>query len=379
LSWQRFRLLNLPGRIFAANQPVQVSVPQAEAPREPWWGGPRFMLEPWLDAYGCLTWRAGDSRGEYAVASRQPFDDPALLSRAASGYDATYFEPYLQVTAQARLELEPLVKQLTAGSDTSYAKVAVLKRYVEEHCLYSLTGGAAPRDRDSVAWFLGDARKGACDLFSSSLAILCRLAGVPARVVTGFATGQYDHERGVYVVKGTDAHAWVEVFFRGHGWVTFDPQATELYAEQSLTDLLTGGYWKLAVWETVRQTLLYMGAALILVLAVAALVDPLAALRRLAPSSPRSQLGRLSAEYSALYSLLARRCGLKLTAAQTPQEAMAAIGAAASRRLLLAPEELLALNDRFYRVRYAREVPFAEVAALRAELRELRRKLRRRH
>ena len=55
------------------------------------------------------------------------------------------------------------------------------------------------------------------------MALLLRMAGVPARVVTGFSSGSLDTKTKEYVVRDLDAHSWVEVWFRGIGWVTFDP------------------------------------------------------------------------------------------------------------------------------------------------------------
>src|SRR5262249_13721566 len=54
-------------------------------------------------------------------------------------------------------------------------------------------------------------------------ALLLRMAGIPARVATGFSTGAIDTQTGEYVVRDFDAHSWVEVFYPGWGWVTFDP------------------------------------------------------------------------------------------------------------------------------------------------------------
>ena len=55
------------------------------------------------------------------------------------------------------------------------------------------------------------------------MALLLRMAGVPTRVVTGFTSGSLDTKTKEYVVRDLDAHSWVEVWYRGIGWVTFDP------------------------------------------------------------------------------------------------------------------------------------------------------------
>ncbi len=80
-----------------------------------------------------------------------------------------------------------------------------------------------PREAYTLEGFLFDAKLGYCQQFSGSMALLLRMAGVPARVVTGFTSGSLDSNTREYVVRDLDAHSWVEVWYAGIGWVTFDP------------------------------------------------------------------------------------------------------------------------------------------------------------
>jgi transglutaminase-like putative cysteine protease len=79
--------------------------------------------------------------------------------------------------------------------------------------------------RDGVDEFLFDEKKGYCQHFSSSFVVLMRAAGIPARVVTGFAGGIRNPIGDYWVVRNMDAHAWAEVWFAGRGWVRVDPTA----------------------------------------------------------------------------------------------------------------------------------------------------------
>lgn len=79
--------------------------------------------------------------------------------------------------------------------------------------------------RDAVDQFLFDTRQGYCEHFSSAYTVLMRAAGIPARVVTGYAGGYRNPFGGYWVVRRMDAHAWVEVWLQGHGWVRVDPTA----------------------------------------------------------------------------------------------------------------------------------------------------------
>jgi Transglutaminase-like superfamily/Domain of unknown function (DUF4129) len=74
-----------------------------------------------------------------------------------------------------------------------------------------------------VEYFLFEQQRGYCEQFSSSLAVMARSQGIPARVATGYAPGEYNPFTGLYDVRASDAHAWVEVYFPQYGWTTFDP------------------------------------------------------------------------------------------------------------------------------------------------------------
>jgi hypothetical protein len=81
---------------------------------------------------------------------------------------------------------------------------------------------------------------GYCQHFAGAAALLLRLAGVPARMVSGFATGV--PRRGRFEVRDVDAHAWIEVYFEGYGWVPFNPTpAAAPAAVPRALDLLAAG------------------------------------------------------------------------------------------------------------------------------------------
>lgn len=377
-SWrvnvQRFVVSSRNGLIFAAAQPVALRAFETSS------GSPasRFIA-PVVDPYGCLSWAfgSGGSRSDYWVSSHEPVNDPTSLRAAFADYSATSFEPYLQVPAVTRAALGPLVTRLTTGATTPYDKVLALQKYVEDTCLYTLDAPAAPRGagQDAVDWFLNRSQRGACDLFSSSVAVMARIAGVPARVATGYASGEYDHESRSFIVRGRDAHAWAEVYFHGHGWVTFDPQARVRYEEQSLAELLTGSHWRLGLREVAHETFLFILIAVIALVALAAFVDPTQLMQRFFARKSQSPLARLSAEYQAFYTLLMRKSGLPPSAAMTPQEAVAAI-LNAPPKLRLDRRRLMAINERFYHLRYSDDASFEELARLRQELRALRQHLK---
>jgi transglutaminase-like putative cysteine protease len=93
-----------------------------------------------------------------------------------------------------------------------------------------------PRAAQNLDGFLFDAHTGYCQQYSGAMTLLLRMAGIPARVATGFSTGAIDTKTGEYVVRDFDAHSWVEVFYPGWGWVTFDPTPAQSPARSQPSD-----------------------------------------------------------------------------------------------------------------------------------------------
>ena len=77
--------------------------------------------------------------------------------------------------------------------------------------------------KDPIANFLFERKQGHCEYFASSMAVMLRTLGIPSRVVNGFRSDEFNDLTGNYVVRAKDAHAWVEAYFPGYGWQTFDP------------------------------------------------------------------------------------------------------------------------------------------------------------
>ncbi|MGB0221076.1 MAG: transglutaminase TgpA family protein [Sinimarinibacterium flocculans] len=106
--------------------------------------------------------------------------------------------------------------------DLDYAR-AILRIFREQPYVYTLQPPAL--GRHSVDEFLFDTRRGFCEHYSSAFAVLMRAAGVPSRVVTGYQGGQLNEFGGYYVVRQSDAHAWVEIWVAPDGWIRIDPTA----------------------------------------------------------------------------------------------------------------------------------------------------------
>jgi transglutaminase-like putative cysteine protease len=115
-----------------------------------------------------------------------------------------------------------LARRLAAGARTEWEIVTRVERYLLGGRRFRYTTDVAPPGPQPLVDFLLRTHAGYCQHFAGAAALLLRLAGVPARVVTGFATGK---RVGIdrYIVRDLDAHEWIEVYFEGYGWVPFNP------------------------------------------------------------------------------------------------------------------------------------------------------------
>ena len=100
----------------------------------------------------------------------------------------------------------------------------VLTHFNQEPFSYSLT--VPVLGRQPVDEFLFEARTGYCEHYASAFAVMMRLAGIPARVVTGYLGGWYNPLGDYVLVRQSDAHAWTEVWLSGEGWTRVDPTAS---------------------------------------------------------------------------------------------------------------------------------------------------------
>lgn len=133
--------------------------------------------------------------------------------------------PYPQVAALAQF--------VTAGATNTYDRVQDLISWIGANTRYSTDIPPLPRGADTVDEFLFGDRVGFCEQISTSLAVMLRSLGVPAREVVGYVPGAYNPVTDLYDVRADDAHAWVQVWFPGYGWQSFDPTAVVPLANPS--------------------------------------------------------------------------------------------------------------------------------------------------
>ncbi len=130
-------------------------------------------------------------------------------------------EAYLQLP-QHDPKIALLAREVTAGRRSDQDKATALEHYLSTNYGYTLQLLNDPVP-DPLANFLFVRRKGHCEYFASAMAVMLRTIGIPSRVVTGFQSGTFNPMTGWHIIRGSDAHSWVEAYVPDYGWTTFDP------------------------------------------------------------------------------------------------------------------------------------------------------------
>ncbi|MDX2185950.1 MAG: transglutaminaseTgpA domain-containing protein [Opitutaceae bacterium] len=147
---------------------------------------------------------------------------------------------YLQlpVDGEQRQQLEMLAESLRPQESPAEAAafVSAASRWLRANHGYSLEMTLPPGTGDPLLRWLNSREPGHCELFAGSLVMLCRAAGIPARMVAGFAGGEWNED--YVIVRNSDAHAWVEYLDRGE-WVRTDPTQGEAGEARAPGDALT--------------------------------------------------------------------------------------------------------------------------------------------
>ena len=168
--------------------------------------------------------------GDHYTARADVLADRTMLRRvledAAQREDPAFEEAqgmYTGLPNSIDPDVYALTYSLTNGMTSPYDEIQAILFYLQNNCAYTLDVDYPPRDRDFVSYFLLDSREGYCSYFASAMAVMCRIVGIPARYVEGYYASP--DGTGAAILTGKDAHAWVEVYFRGFGWMEFDPTA----------------------------------------------------------------------------------------------------------------------------------------------------------
>ncbi len=166
--------------------------------------------------------RQGD---RYKVVSRVSNADAQSLRTASTNYPDWIEETFLQLPDTITPETVALAEELTADYNNPFDKAIAVRDWLRANIDYNDQIPAPPEDAEPVHHILFVTREGYCNYYASAMAVMLRSQGVPSRVVSGYAQGEFDDETNSYRVRASNAHTWVEVFFPAYGWIQFEPTA----------------------------------------------------------------------------------------------------------------------------------------------------------
>ncbi len=180
------------------------------------------------DAFALLKPGREKKYSAYSLLARP---DEALLRSAQGEYPNWVAQRYLALPDGLPPRVRELAERLTADQPTPYDQAQAIESYLRQ-IPYTLELPEPPLERDIVDYFLFELQQGYCDYYASSMVVLARAAGLPARLVVGYASGSYDPQKAVYRISEADGHSWPEVYFNGIGWVEFEPTAARAQIER---------------------------------------------------------------------------------------------------------------------------------------------------
>jgi hypothetical protein len=192
---------------FLASTPIQVN------------GG--YIDDITVSADGSVT-RNEDAGAIQLYGGEADQNDPTPLVRNSTSQDyPSLVRQYLGLPPFLDPRIRALAADVAASAPSNYARARAIETYLSRNLGYTLD--LPGEEADPLAHFLFERKKGHCEYFASSMAIMLRTLNVPARVVNGFRGGEYNDVNHTYIIRARDAHSWVEVYFPEYGWMTFDP------------------------------------------------------------------------------------------------------------------------------------------------------------
>lgn len=157
-----------------------------------------------------------------------------LMKTTAVDYSqvsSEFMKQYTQLPGKLPARIKELAQKITAGKNSWFEKAKAIESYFSSpDYTYDQKNVAVPgAGVDYVDQFLFDTKRGYCDNFSTSMAVMMRTLGIPARWVKGYTGGEFkkysptNPSKQLYQITNNNAHSWVEVFFPNQGWVPFEP------------------------------------------------------------------------------------------------------------------------------------------------------------
>ena len=174
-----------------------------------------------------VSWKFNERTEEgsgYSMVSFVSVATDEELREANTDYSGFIKDHYLQLPATVPQRVSDLATRLTQNANNPLDKARAIESYLRGPVFtYSQDIDKPPSDADGVDHFLFETQTGYSDYFASSMTVMLRAAGVPARMAAGYAPGEYEQQSGYRVVRDSDSHGWVQVYFPRYGWIDFEP------------------------------------------------------------------------------------------------------------------------------------------------------------
>jgi transglutaminase-like putative cysteine protease len=199
---------------FAPDAPLRFSMPTEVDTR----GDPNDVATIRLDT-------PVQQNQQYTVVSALSTATNQQLRAAGEDYPEWVRQRYLQLPRTLPRRVVDLAHDVTGGAPDAFDKALALEGYLRNNFTYTTHVDAVPPDQDWVDYFLFESKQGYCDYFATAMTVMLRAEGVPARVASGFAPGDFDQDTGLSIVRENHAHSWVEAYFPRYGWITFEPSS----------------------------------------------------------------------------------------------------------------------------------------------------------
>jgi transglutaminase-like putative cysteine protease len=198
-----------PNLIFAAYRPAEIYIAAEEVSIDS--GDGLRLPQPLKPGF------------TYSVVSYRPEFNPELLRRASTQYPPEITSRYLQLPPNISSRVKNLAETLAVPYNNNYDKVMALNSHLLTEYSYNFFPPPHPVGAEVVDTFLFRDKEGICEQYATALVVMARTLGIPARLVVGYGSGDYNPITNYYEVRLNQAHSWAEVYFPGYGWVPFDP------------------------------------------------------------------------------------------------------------------------------------------------------------
>ncbi|MGB3304713.1 MAG: transglutaminase domain-containing protein [Thermomicrobiales bacterium] len=174
----------------------------------------------------------GKQGSTYQVAGLASTASADELAAAGTTYPDWVTDRYLSLPDSVTSRTRDKAMELAPAYLSPYERAVAIETWLRRNIVYDESVSAPPAGADIVDYVLFERQAGYCEYYASAMAVMLRAVNVPARVVTGYYPGSYDESQRGFVYRQNNAHAWVEAFFPGYGWIPFEPTASRPLMEQ---------------------------------------------------------------------------------------------------------------------------------------------------